>query len=119
MATYDLIERLNTTFREIEQALLTLTGQLQDCRLLAARVFSLPEVAKGAEHDPLNTIEVTQHIGKAALEMTLQHFRRLSSISSPKIAAVRPPFACPASSACKRMPQRVKELRRRLRISIR
>ena len=115
MATYDLIERLNTTFREIEQALLTLTGQLQDCRLLAARVFSLPEVAKGAEHDPLNTIEVTQHIGKAALEMTLQHFRR----SSPKIAAVRPPFACPASSACKRMPQRVKELRRRLRISIR
>ncbi|MDU6451225.1 MAG: DNA replication terminus site-binding protein, partial [Enterobacter hormaechei] len=34
MATYDLIERLNTTFREIEQALLTLTGQLQDCRLL-------------------------------------------------------------------------------------
>ncbi len=40
MTTYDLIERLNTTFREIEQALLTLTGQLQDCRLLAARVFS-------------------------------------------------------------------------------
>ena len=70
MTTYDLIERLNTTFREIEQALLTLTGQLQDCRLLAARVFSLPEVAKGAEHDPLNTIEVTQHVGKAALEMT-------------------------------------------------
>ena len=46
MATYDLIERLNSTFREIEHELLTLTERLQTCRLLAARVFTLPEVAK-------------------------------------------------------------------------
>lgn len=39
MATYDLIERLNSTFREIEHELLTLTERLQTCRLLAARVF--------------------------------------------------------------------------------
>ncbi len=46
MATYDLIERLNSTFREMEHELLTLTERLQACRLLAARVFTLPEVAK-------------------------------------------------------------------------
>ncbi|MFQ8717429.1 MAG: DNA replication terminus site-binding protein [Enterobacter hormaechei] len=64
MATYDLIE-FNTTFREIEQALLTTGNFMTAAR--SARAFPLPEVAKGAEHDPLNTIEVTQHIGKAAL----------------------------------------------------
>ena len=77
MATYDLLERLNSTFREIEHELLTLTERLQACRLLAARVFTLPEVAKGAEHDPLDAIEVEQHIGSAALELALKHYRRL------------------------------------------
>ena len=57
MATYDLIERLNTTFRETEHNLLTLTERLQTCRLLAARVFTLPDVVKGAEHDPLLAAE--------------------------------------------------------------
>ena len=67
MASYDLVERLNDTFRQIELELQTLQQALSSCRLLAARVFELPAVSKDAEHDPLANIPVVQHSGKAAL----------------------------------------------------
>ena len=77
MASYDLVERLNDTFRQLERELQTLRGSLSQCRLLAARVFELPPVSKDAEHQPLDSITVVQHTGKTALEMALRHYSHL------------------------------------------
>lgn len=94
MATYDLIERLNSTFREMEHELLTLTERLQACRLLAARVFTLPEVAKAQ-----STIRCKPSTSNS-ISANPRGIWRYSTIvaclfsSSQKTAAARRPFAC-------------------------
>ncbi|WP_395489013.1 DNA replication terminus site-binding protein [Cedecea davisae] len=97
MARYDLIERLTSTFRSLEQALNLLRGQLGELRLLSGRVFTLPEIEKSKEHDPLSSIQVTQRVGQDAHEAAAAHFTRMfiqqqsEKVSSK--AAVRLPGA--------------------------
>lgn len=97
MAKYDLIERLNATFRELERDLHQLREQLDSYRLLIGRVFLLPAVNKGKEHDAISRIEVTQRLGKEAHQSTLSHFTRLfiqqQSEKTSSKAAVRLPGA--------------------------
>ena len=95
MASYDLVERMTSTFRALEQALLLLREALDNAELLAARVFMLPQTTKSKEHDPVSRITVNQVTGQAAHQAGLAHFTHLfiqqqsENISSK--AAVRLP----------------------------
>lgn len=97
MTKYDLIERLNSTFRELERDLHQFREQLDSYRLLVGRVFQLPTVDKGKEHDAVSKIEVVQRLGKEAHQATLSHFTHLfiqqQSEKTSSKAAVRLPGA--------------------------
>lgn len=97
MATYDLIERMTSTFRSLERGLVNFRDTLDELPLLAGKVFLLPPVEKGKEQDPVTRIDVSPLSGSAAHAAGLAHFTHLfiqqqsENISSK--AAVRLPGA--------------------------
>ena len=97
MARYDLVADLHTCVHDLERGLSNLRQLVEQQPLLMARVFSLPEIEKGHEHDEIERITVTQHLGKSARDMALTHYCRLfMQHQSEKLstkAAVRLPGA--------------------------
>ncbi len=97
MNHYSLIGRMTSCFNAIESQLLLLKQQLSQRELLGARLFQLPEIEKGKEHDPLETIEVNEVNGDEALALGLQHLQRLfihhNALHVSSKAAVRLPGA--------------------------
>lgn len=104
---YDLVLRLTTTFRELEHALQEFKARLGECRLLAARIFTLPPVTKGNENAEISQIAVQQHVGKKALALALDHFSHLfiqqqSENQSSKAASRLPGAICLATTTSQR-----------------
>ena len=97
MSRYDLVEDLRQCADRLDEELNALQHQLSALPLLVGRVFSLPPVAKGAEHEPITQISVTQHLGEEARQLALQHYCRLfiqrQSENISTKAAVRLPGA--------------------------
>ena len=77
MARYDLVSDMHQCVNDLEQALGQLRQQIEAQPLLIARVFSLPPIVKGREHDAITRIAVEQHLGQQALELALNHYCRL------------------------------------------
>lgn len=97
MIRYDLVEDLRQCANQLEYELGALQDQLLSLPLLVGRVFSLPPILKGAEHEPVTQISVTQHLGEEARKLALQHYCRLfiqhQSENISTKAAVRLPGA--------------------------
>lgn len=97
MRHYDTVDKLHRCVADLEQELAALQQQILSMRLLSARVFELPVVEKGKEHNPLTQIQVEQLTGQAALQRSLTHYGRLfMQHQSEKLstkAAVRLPGA--------------------------
>ena len=77
MTRYDLVADMHQCVNDLELALGELRQQIEALPLLIARVFSLPPVVKGREHEAITQIAVEQHLGESALKMALDHYCRL------------------------------------------
>ncbi len=94
MAALDLIDRLNTTFRQLEQELVALKTELNACRLMAGRVFTLPEIPEGCGARPADVYSCAAALVNLQQSWHYTITRICLSSSSRKTAAVKRRCVC-------------------------
>ncbi|WP_237386760.1 DNA replication terminus site-binding protein [Xenorhabdus sp. Sc-CR9] len=77
MNKYLSIESLTACFKRQEEKLSELIGLLIDYPLIDARVFELPQIEKGEEHEQITEIQVNPLKGNEALNLGLRFYQKL------------------------------------------
>ncbi|MBC8950753.1 MULTISPECIES: DNA replication terminus site-binding protein [Xenorhabdus] len=77
MNKYFSIESLTTCFKKQEEKLSELVELLMSYKLIDARVFELPKIEKGEEHEQITEIMVNQLQGNEALNVGLHFYQKL------------------------------------------
>ncbi|AYA40185.1 DNA replication terminus site-binding protein [Xenorhabdus nematophila] len=77
MNKYLSIESLTTCFKKQEEKLSELIGLLVNYPLIDARIFELPQIEKGEEHDQITEIQVNPLEGNEALNLGLHFYQKL------------------------------------------
>ncbi|CAM3872534.1 DNA replication terminus site-binding protein [Xenorhabdus thuongxuanensis] len=77
MKKYISVESLTTCFKEQEEKLSELVRLLMNYQLIDARVFELPKIEKGKEHEQITEIIVNPLLGNEALSVGLCFYQKL------------------------------------------
>ncbi|MBE8595015.1 DNA replication terminus site-binding protein [Xenorhabdus sp. BG5] len=77
MNKYFSIELLTNCFKKQEEKLSSLVELLMSYQLIDARVFELPKIEKGEEHEQITEIMVNQLQGNEALNVGLHFYQKL------------------------------------------
>ncbi|PIJ51690.1 DNA replication terminus site-binding protein [Erwinia sp. OLTSP20] len=115
MSRYQAIERLHQCINALEQALHQLQQQITALPLLAARVFVLPEITKGEEHDPRPQLQVTPLLAQAALAQALQHYSLLFMQQQPAQRSTKSAVRLPGALCLQAAPALADALRQQVR----
>jgi DNA replication terminus site-binding protein len=74
---YDLIQRLSYVVNQLEQRLSAFAKELTNLEVRQATVFELPPALKGAELQPIESIQVRKIQGQEAINAAIRHYTRL------------------------------------------
>lgn len=72
-----IASELRYQMAQIEASTIALRDTISECQLISARVFQLPKIPEGEEHNKITEIAVSTISGEQAFFMALQAYRKL------------------------------------------